>query len=124
MLVKIVGDRMDRVSREEFIAQLKEVFRKRGGFELYSDGLKQYYIITDEMWLVVPEDAKIELVSERDDIDIKYCKYRVSNAKYVIVVSSFPKEYKWEIPDRTVTIHGDCEFYEELRALQDELYIP
>jgi phage FluMu gp28-like protein len=124
MLVKIVGDRVEKVSKEEFIEQIREAFKKKGGFELYSSGLKQYYITSDEMWLVIPEDAKVELVSERDELDIKYYKYRVSNAKYVIVVSSFPKEFRWGIPVRMVTIHGDCEFYEELRALRDELYIP
>jgi hypothetical protein len=124
MLVRVVGDRVEKVSKEEFIAQLREVFRKRGGFELYNGGIRQYYIITNEMWLVLPEEAKVELVSEREELDIKYCKYRVSNAEYVIEVSRIPKSFRLGIPERKVTVYGDCPMFEELRELQDELYIP
>ena len=125
MLVKVVEDQIEKITKEEFMAQLREIFRKRGGFELYNDVLRQYFVVSDGMWLVVPEETKVELVSEKEEIYQKYYKYKISNAKYAISVVGVPeKTFRWGIPSRYVMVHGDCEFLEELRQLRDELYIP
>jgi hypothetical protein len=124
MLVKIVEDQIEKITKEELIAQIREIFGKRGGFELYDDVLRQYYIITDGTWLIVPEGTNISLVSEKEEVYQKYYKYKISNAKYVISIVGVPeKTFRWGIPSRYVKVHGDCEFYEELRQLRDELYI-
>jgi hypothetical protein len=125
MLVKIVEDQIEKITKEELISQIREIFGKRGGFELFSDVLRQYYIVTDGTWLIVPEEAKIELVSEKEEIYQKYYKYKISDTKFVIsIVGVLEKTFRWGIPSRYVMVYRDCEFLEELRQLRDELYIP
>jgi len=119
MVVRIVGEKVERISKEEFIAQLRE-----GGFELYSAPMQQYYTVTDGMWLVVPEDAEVQMVSQKCGID-DYYKYKV-NARYAIEVYGIPTTFKWGIPQRKVVVYSTStpDIYEELRALRNELYIP
>jgi hypothetical protein len=124
MLVKIEEDKIEKITKEEFMAQLREIFRKRGGFELYNDVLRQYYIASDGTWLIVPEGTNISLVSEKEEIYQKYCKYKITDVRYVISIVGVPeKTFRWGRSNRYVKVHGDCEFLEELRALRDELYI-
>jgi len=41
-VVRIVGEKVERISKEELLEQLREIFSKRGGFELYSAPMQRY----------------------------------------------------------------------------------
>jgi len=134
------GCDVEMKSEKEILEMIKEYATSTGGFRLLEEKeIPKYLVITrssrpgpsfdSKSEDILITDGNPEFISEKHvynypTLNGHYYKYKVTNAKYAIILQWYGHDYDggWQ-EWTTVTVYGDCPFHEKIRELQEELNI-
>jgi hypothetical protein len=142
--VKIVEEEIENIGSEDILNEIRDMFRRTGGFRLEIDeqplkNIEYIYLVSGsrpgpsfdyKLKSRAFTDGAAELVSFKSNYeyptrdDCTY-KYKIKNASWIIIAEKYGDDFDgdWQWKEAKVMVYGNCPFLKELQELQQELEI-